>query len=237
MTVWLQGYFRSASNDKVILFQKAQTAKMKISSVIRIFEAKLGDTILGISTLCTQRREYPEVGSVHDDSFWYDSKPYYLNWLYLRPTLLGAEDVVYDIGCGAGRLLFIAAMCGVKRCVGLELSERLSELARANAVKIRLPHPPIEIRQADASKEDYSTGTVFLFCNPFGAGTLETVLDQIRDSLKINPRQIRLMYIHPENAHRALFSKSDWLEQTGEKTFPGARGIPAMYFQAGQVVH
>ena len=206
---------------------------MKIKSALRAFEASLGDTILGVSTLGSKKGDYPEVGSVNDDSFWYESKSYYLNWLYLRPTRLGSEDVVYDIGCGAGRLLFVAALCGVKRCVGLELSKRLSELARTNAAKIRLPHPPVEIRQADASMEDYSEGTVFLFCNPFGARTLETVLDQIRGSLKTHPRQIRLMYIHPEDDHRKLFFKTDWLEQTGEQTFPGARGIPAMYFRAG----
>jgi SAM-dependent methyltransferase len=211
----------------------SKTTCVKIKSAIRALEAALGDTILGVSTLGSEKGDYPEVGSANDDSFWYESKAYYLNWLYLRPTRLGAEDVVYDIGCGAGRLLFVAALCGVKRCVGLELSKHLSELARTNVGKIRLPHPPIEIRQADASIEDYSQGTVFLFCNPFGARTLETVLDQIRESLKTHPRQIRLMYIHPENDHRVLFSKTDWLEQTGEQTFPGARGIPAMYFQAG----
>ena len=205
----------------------------KIKGAIRSFESNLGDAILGVSTLGTRKGNYPELKSVHGDSFWYESKSYYLNWLYLRPIRLKGEDVVYDIGCGAGRLLFVAALSMVKRCVGLELSDRLCELARTNASKLRLPHPPIEIRQADASKEDYSPGTVFLMCNPFGALTLETVLDQIRSSLETNPRQIRLMYIHPEPNHRALFARCDWLEQFEEKTFPGAWGIPALYFRAG----
>jgi len=205
---------------------------MKIKSVVRAFEAQLGDIILGVTTLGSQRGDYPEIRSVHNDSFWYESKSYYLNWLYLQPIELGPTDVVYDIGCGAGRLLFVAALCGVKRCVGLELSERLSQLARRNASSLRLRHPPIEIRQVDALMEDYSSGTVFLFCNPFGARTLETVLEKIRTSLITNPRHIRLMYIHPESEHRQLLSKTRWLEQINEKTFPGARGIPAMYFRA-----
>ena len=127
----------------------------------------------------------------------------------------------------------MAALHRVKRCVGLELSERLCELARNNAAKLRLPHPPIEIRQADAAQEDYSEGAVFLMCNPFGARTLETVLAKIRASLETHPRPIRLMYIHPERDHLALFAKCDWLEKTDEKTFPGAWGIPALYFRAG----
>jgi SAM-dependent methyltransferase len=202
-------------------------------SAIRAFESNLGDAILGVSTLGTRRGNYPEARSIHGDSFWYESKSYYLNWLYLRPIRLRPDDVVYDIGCGAGRLLFVAALSGVKSCVGLELSNRLCDLARTNASKLRLPHPPIEIRQADASTEDYATGTVFLMCNPFGALTLETVLNQIQSSLQKNPRQIRLMYIHPEGGHRELFARCDWLEQFEEKTFPGAWGIPALYFRAG----
>ena len=102
------------------------------------------------------------------------------------------------------------------------LSKRLCELARNNAAKLRLPHPPIEIRQADASQEDYSEGTVFLMCNPFGACTLETVLAKIRSILKPHPRPIRRMYIHPERDHLALFAKCDWLKKTDEKTFPRA---------------
>jgi SAM-dependent methyltransferase len=205
---------------------------MKITSAIRAFEAVLGDSILGVSTLGSRKGDYPENGSAHDDSFWYESKSYYLNWLYLRPLRLKADDVVYDIGCGAGRVLFVAALCGVRRCVGLELSERLCVLARKNVERFRLPRPPIEIRQADASKEDYSEGTVFVFCNPFGPRTLETVLDQIRASLNTNPRRIRVMYIHPETGHRELFDRCGWLEKTGEKTFPGARGVPALYFRS-----
>ena len=207
--------------------------RMKLKSAIRSFEAILGDTILGVSTLGTRRGDYPEIKSVHEDSFWYESKSYYLNWLYIRPLQLKAEDVVYDIGCGAGRLLFVAAYLGCKRAVGIELSERLAALAQRNASKLRWPHPPIEIRQADASLVDFSDGTVFLMCNPFGAVTLEVVLDQIRSSLTTNPRAIRLMYIHPEPDHSAIFAKTSWLDKIGEKTFPGAWGIPALYFRAG----
>jgi len=205
----------------------------KFKSAIRSFESRLGDAILGISSLGTKRGDYPEVSSAHDDSYWYESKSYYLNLLYLHPLKLKAEDVVYDIGCGAGRLLFLAALHGVKRAVGVELSMPLSELARSNAARLRLRHPPIEIRQGDASKQDYSDGTVFLFCNPFGAMTLHAVLEKIRVGLESNPRKIRLMYIHPESDHLALFSTCDWMKKTGEKTFPGGWGIPALYFEAG----
>lgn len=202
-----------------------------IKGMIREWEAKLGDLILGISTLGTRRGDYPELESEHGDSFWYESKSYYLNWLYLRPLRLEKKDVVYDIGCGAGRLLIVASLCGVARCVGLELSQRLCELAKKNAENLRLPHAPLVIEQADACTRDYTDGNIFLFCNPFGPATLEVVLEKIRQSLEMRPRLIRIMYIHPEPGHRELFSRLDWMELKLERTFPGGRGIPAMYFE------
>lgn len=205
-----------------------------IKGAIRHWEAKLGDCLLGIRTLGTKRGDYPEQESEHGDSFWYESKSYYLNWLYLRPLRLGSGDVVYDIGCGAGRLLIVASLFGVSRCVGLELSQRLCDLASENVRNLRFSRVPMEIQQADACTKDYTDGNVFLFCNPFGPVTLEVVLERIRESLKTRPRRIRIMYIHPEPGHRELFARLDWLHLKLEKTFPGARGIPAMYFEIGE---
>lgn len=206
----------------------------KLKAAIRSWEASAGDAILGISTLGSLKGGYPEHAGVHHDSFWYESKSYYLNWLYLRPLQLRSDDVVYDIGCGAGRLLFVAGLFGVARCVGLELSQHLSELAKSNVSSLRLPHPPTEIHHMDASMQNYSDGSVFLFCNPFGPKTLESVLDRIHQSLHVRPRKIRVMYIHPEEGHRELFERIEWLKFTGERSFPGARGVPAVYFEAGQ---
>lgn len=210
---------------------------MKFKTAIRYFEANLGDAVLGVSTLGSLKGDYPEIDSRHGDSFWYESKSYYLNWLYLRPARLRKDDVVYDIGCGAGRLLFVAALSGVKRCVGLELSEKLSTLARRNVANIRCVRTPIEIRQADAAAEDYSEATVFLLCNPFGAGTLGTVLDRIAESFASNPRTIRFVYIDPTAEHRELFSRTPWITVTGEKTFPGARGVPAIYLEGRPILN
>ena len=57
------------------------------------------------------------------------------------------------------------------------------------------------------------------------------VMDQIRRSLRANLREIRMMCIYPEPSDREHFKCCHWLEKTGEKTFPGAWGIPAFYFK------
>ena len=49
---------------------------------------------------------------------------------------LGKEDVFYDLGCGDGRIVIEAARrTDVKKAVGIEIDERLVEIARKNAEK------------------------------------------------------------------------------------------------------
>src|SRR5215472_13249531 len=76
------------------------------------------------------------------------------DYLYLRrvrdilqPT---TEDVVFDIGCGMGRVLCVMAQRNVRKCVGIELQPQLCEIARKNAAQLRGRKAPIEIVCTDA---------------------------------------------------------------------------------------
>lgn len=46
-----------------------------------------------------------------------------------------AGKVVYDLGCGTGRLAIGAALLGAKKVVGVDIDERALEVARRNADK------------------------------------------------------------------------------------------------------
>jgi len=130
------------------------------------------------------------------------------------------KDVFYDIGCGSGRMVCVAALKNVKKCVGVELSKELSELARRNAASLRFRKAPIEIIQADACDIDYTEGTVFALFNPFGAKTLSIVLERIRMNVMHAPRKVRFIYLNP--VERPVFDKAKWLKQTGVHRSPGS---------------
>ena len=70
-------------------------------------------------------------------------------------------DVVYDLGCGDGRIVIAAARLGAARGVGIDLSgDRILE-ARAQAARAGVAGL-IEFRQADVFDTDFREATVVM---------------------------------------------------------------------------
>src|SRR5262245_16116746 len=141
-------------------------------------------------------REYASV------NFWHTRK-------MLRVVQPGPDDVVYDLGAGAGRVICIVARWRVKKCVGVEISEEYCRLARQNAQRVRGRKAPIEIICQDAAQTDLSAGTIFYLFNPFGKETLRTVLANIQASLRDRPRRVRIIYVN--SVHQDLLDACGWL--------------------------
>lgn len=167
------------------------------------------------------------IDTTHDPSathetFMSDAGPDYrghyqgANYLYLeRIARLLTRDVrhrpvFFDIGCGKGRPLCVMARHPFARVVGVELRADLCEIARENARQLRGRVAPIEIINGDAGSVDLSAGDVYFFFNPFGAPTLQRVLDAIRQSLTQAPRDVTLIYYNAVHEH--VFQACDWLE-------------------------
>jgi SAM-dependent methyltransferase len=191
----------------------------RIKSWMAEFETSFWDHLLGIDTFGCRDGARPE-GALQSDAAQYQSKCYYLIWRYLQPVKMAEDDVFYDVGCGAGRILCCASLRKPRRCVGIELSHELCELARDNARRMRFQRAPIEIREADAARAAYSEGTVFSFFNPFGRDTLRMVLDSIREDVARRPRRVRFIYIHP--VAQEAFAENHWLHRTAECQFLGS---------------
>ena len=68
-------------------------------------------------------------------------------------------DVVYDLGCGDGRIPIAAAKKFGARGVGLDIDPKLIELARANAVAAGVADL-VQFRVENALKADVSPATV-----------------------------------------------------------------------------
>ena len=72
---------------------------------------------------------------------------------------VSANDVVYDLGSGDGRIPITAAKKYGARAVGIEIKPELVEKARANARKAGVSDL-VEFRQGDLFKADISDATV-----------------------------------------------------------------------------
>ncbi|MGF6274947.1 SAM-dependent methyltransferase [Massilia sp. UYP11] len=79
----------------------------------------------------------------------------------LSMAKIGRDDVVYDLGCGDGRIVISAARRHGARGVGIDLDpERIRE-ARANARSAGV-QDRVRFRQADLFRTDFSPATVVM---------------------------------------------------------------------------
>jgi ribosomal protein L11 methylase PrmA len=96
------------------------------------------------------------------------------------------EDVVYDLGCGDGRIPIAAAKLFGARGVGIDIDPRRIDESRANARAAGVEHL-VEFRLGDALAADVSAATVVtLYMLGSGNAALRPVLTrQLRPGARI----------------------------------------------------
>lgn len=94
------------------------------------------------------------------DIYFYPTPPPVVDKM-LELANITADDVVYDLGCGDGRIVIAAAKEFGARGVGIDIDpERIKE-SRANAKAAGVEHL-VEFRQADIFKTDFSDASVVM---------------------------------------------------------------------------
>lgn len=172
------------------------------------------------------------------DGTHYQPVSYLLLPRLLRPLHLNAEDVVFDIGAGAGRLVCWLARMRVRSVTGVEFVPELAQLARQNIAHLRGRSAQARILQADATTVDYAGGTVFCFYFPFGGESLRKTLDMIHRSAKAD-EAVRLAFIDHRPAHETVLAACPWLHcyhRSGHPIRRWDRTTYATYWTSGPVV-
>lgn len=100
-----------------------------------------------------------------------------------RLTSLTADDILYDVGCGDGRVLVhLASTTPCRRFVGVEIDEERADEARANVARAREVGTigdgvSVYIRCENALEVDYAEATaVFLYLVPRGLRLIRPLL-------------------------------------------------------------
>lgn len=134
-----------------------------------------------------------------------------------NPTLLGFTGYVLrrievdygtftfvDIGSGKGRVLLEATSFPFRRIVGVEFSQTLHREAEHTVLRFTERTGRgmnIELLCIDAAEFAIPDGNVILyFYNPFGPEVMARVVSNICDSLRENPRFIKICYLNPVDA-------------------------------------
>jgi SAM-dependent methyltransferase len=131
-------------------------------------------------------------------------------WLALWGVFRGLEvtrdDVFVDLGSGKGRVLYMAARRPFKRVEGIEWSEPLNRIARANLERNRqrLRCAEIKIRTLDIQEWEVpeDATVVYLYIAfPFSPEIPERLILKMRASVERNPRMLRLILPDPLPEH------------------------------------
>lgn len=182
-------------------------------------------TIISSAVFGLEKEGPPDQVRTGPENLYYAAVPYRRFRQLLRMAQLAmSQDVFLDFGAGKGRILLAAANLGFRRVVGVEVSSELASIARRN-VRGRAN---IEIVEADAAAFPIPTDAgVFFFYNPFFGTVLDRVLENIRLSVKDQPRRVSLLCVVPTVPSRFEWQmrQCEWLrvESTFEAT--DQRGI------------
>jgi len=126
----------------------------------------------------------------------------------------GPGDALLDIGCGAGRVICVAAKCPMARIIGIDLDERVSALAERNARSLRRFRTRPEVVCTDATRFHVPEEISIIFMNnPFDGDVLKAALARIIESFDRAPRRIRIVYANPR-CHD-VFTATGRLRHTG----------------------
>ena len=114
------------------------------------------------------------------------------------------QFVFVDFGAGKGKALLIAALFPFRKVIGVEFSEELVNIARANVLSFRgaaRACGEIELAHTDAAQFTIpGDPAVLYFYNPFREPVMRQVLSNVEQSLQQNPRLLFIVYVNPELA-------------------------------------
>lgn len=117
-----------------------------------------------------------------------------------------------DVGSGKGRALLLASDYPFREVIGIELSPELDRIARANIERYAAAthRPPALSMQGDATEFLWPPGPLVVYMwNAFTRPVMEQVFDNLKTSLAHQPRELYLVYIHPEL--ESMLAELPWL--------------------------
>jgi SAM-dependent methyltransferase len=129
-----------------------------------------------------------------------------------------------DLGSGKGRALLLASDYPFREIIGVELSPELDRVARSNIARYSgvksnlLPQPPVITMQGDVTDFAWPPGPLIVYMwNAFTRPVMERVFRNLESSLKQEPRELYLVYVHPEV--ESMLAELPWLVRLWREEF------------------
>lgn len=180
------------------LYYRGITNTFKLLSYESTYEKQLGINTHNIVNL----NDLTLAADNHDQHHHYQGASYFILFSIFTklPEQLKQKPFI-DFGCGKGRALFVAEQCGFTQLIGVDIAQELINDAKANNTIYHKKNVSshIDFVFEDATKYKIpADATVFYFFNPFGTDIMHAVISNIKESLKLNPREIYCIYLNPK---------------------------------------
>jgi SAM-dependent methyltransferase len=124
-----------------------------------------------------------------------------------------------DVGSGKGRALLLASDYAFREIIGVELSPELDRVARSNIARYAgAAETRVSSLQGDAADFRWPAGPLVIYMwNAFTRPVMERVFANLETSLMEQPRELYLVYIHPEQ--EAMLAELPWLIRLWREEF------------------
>ncbi len=127
-----------------------------------------------------------------------------------------SNDVVYDLGCGYGRVVLYGALVTEAQWRGVDIVPH--RIAEAQGIKEKFKIDNAQFRLGNVADQDFSDGTIFYLFDPFEQSILETVARRLEEIAKV--RKIRVVSLYKSSL---FLEKLPWLHDVHQTE--GTRGI------------
>jgi SAM-dependent methyltransferase len=123
-------------------------------------------------------------------------------WALFGRLEVSRDDVFVDLGCGKGRVLYMAGRRPFKRVIGIEWSERFCQIARANLERNRhrLRCQNTEVVTIDLREwevPDDVTVIYFFVSFPLEPEVVDRLISKLTASAERVPRRLRFISFEP----------------------------------------
>lgn len=188
--------------------------KRNLTARLRQPVDELWDRYLGVHTF----GYHPGVGGPGDREWYmhYIPSSYKDVFAVLDRAGVGPDDVVTDLGCGLGRVVFAAAHRGAAQVEGVDLIPSLINAAQANLASSRLRHRDIQFHARNALDHDLGATSVLYLFHPFGPEILAEVMEKARNDRRSAGirRPLRIAYVNPVG--ESILNAANWLRPVGD---------------------
>jgi precorrin-6B methylase 2 len=160
------------------------------------------DTALGITHPAPNRER------LADHHYFYEPTPVRMVLEMIDRLRPNEKDVLFDLGCGIGRVCLLTALLTDASTVGIDHETKYIEQARERAEALGIG-PRCAFEATDVRVADFSRATIFFLFNPFGGSTLEDTIIKIR--MEARERPVRIVSVGATLEPLVREARKGWL--------------------------